>query len=197
MELDSDQPKAELVIEEALLRIVESPPSPLLDAGKLWVEGTFEEDGRSTGKIPVSLGDNRQREYFVAPGTYVLTRRFDARRVQEVEVMLAANEEREAVLDCSKLAALDLSITVADPARSQLHFLARSADGSLAALDFERTPEVEGWRVVEVLEPGLYQVEVASRDRGASSADPPRDVWRGEVQACSGGAWQPLRIHLR
>jgi hypothetical protein len=103
---------------------------------------------------------------------------------------------REIVLDSSGLAALALSITVADPARSELRLRARAADGSLAALDGERRPVDAPWEFLKVVEPGLCQLEVESRARGAPLGESPRDVWRGEFQAVP-GARTPLRIHLR
>jgi hypothetical protein len=195
-ELDPEHPTAHYVIEEALLRVVEMPPSPLLRKAKLRLERKRTDGVRATSSAAAPLARLLTQGMLVAPGNYTLTRRFDARRIQSVEVTLAANEERELVLDNSGLAALYLHVTVADPARSELRLRARSSDGSIAAIDGERRPGDDPWEFLKVVEPGLYQLEVESRARGAALTEPPRDVWRGEFRAVP-GASAPLRIHLR
>jgi hypothetical protein len=188
--LGVDRPVAEYVIEEGLLQIVERPPSPLLRT-----KGLALRSDRGARRA-LELDENGWAEFHVAPGTYELVRRLDAAHIQRIEVTVGVDERVQVVLDSSRVAMLVVVVEVSDPELRELRLRVRDAEGSIEALDSERRLKGPVHEFREVLEPGVYEVQVESKLRGASLEDPPIDVWRGEIDV-QPGARQPLRVQLR
>lgn len=194
--VDPAQPVVRYEIEEALLRVVERPRSPLLHARSTWIQRTAEAGERAPGRVSLHIGKLGQKEYIVAPGTYTITRRLDGHHVQSVQVTLEANEQVEAVLDSSQFAVVAVTVTVGDPEQRELRLRVHDLAGSLAAWDAVRRMDENTHAFREIVEPGTYAVEVESRLKGSRASEAPLDVWRGEITAVP-GAQVPLRIHLR
>lgn len=194
--LTASQPVAHFEIPEAVLHVVERPPSPLLGSRSIWLEALSPKDGSRSGTSTFELPPARRTALHVPPGTYRVRRTLAAGRDQRAQVTIEAGTEAEVVLDCSTQAVIALSLSVSNPDESELHIRVRDAQGDLEVLRRVRRLDEQGLQLREVVEPGSYAVEVESRTRDAPSTDAPRDVWRGEFLAVP-GASEPLRIHLR
>jgi hypothetical protein len=194
--LDAERPVAEYVLPEAVLNVVERPPSPQLRSKTLWLDALSEDGAKPLRSERIELGPDGRARLYVSPGTYRIRRRLAAGTVQSATVTLDADGEREAVLDSSQIAAIALSVSVADPGQRSLYLRAWDADGALVALDHARRLKGETHEFLDIVERGTYSVEVESRPRNAPTTEPPLDVWRGQYEAVP-GAQVPLRIHLR
>ncbi|HVS19780.1 MAG TPA: hypothetical protein VMT18_14340 [Planctomycetota bacterium] len=194
--MDPSAPTASYVVAEALLRVAEMPPIPLLRGFEIEIQRRPDRGESSKGSWKFDLGVERAAELYLPPGTYVLQRRLGLDHEQSWEVTLTADEVRDFVLDSSEIAVIALDVFPSEFADRELRIRVRDTHGDIVDFHRVRRLKVGPYAYREVVEPGTYAVEVESHRKGARSTEKPLDAWTSEVTAHT-GAPAPLRVFLR